>query len=220
MRANCVTLDVNVACCGFIYALHAANACLAAYGYRYAVVVAAEALSRTVDWSDRSTCCLFGDAAGAVVLENNGKTPHFEFNVCGSAEHLRIGQGGDNCPFHSSNAKKHLEMDGQEIFKFAVSAIADRITGVLERTETSPGEVRAYLFHQANLRILKSAVSRLSLSWDQVPVNLDRLGNTSSATVAVLLDEVNRGGGLKRGDKLVLCAFGGGLASAACLLEW
>lgn len=221
LSEKCITLDTNMGCCGFEYGLSIANAYFAAGMAKKAIVVAAEALSRVTDWTDRATCCLFGDASGAAVLSaSDSHKVDFDLKVTGSSDVLNIEGRTDNCPFHESDRDGVLHMKGQDVFKFAVSSIVERIRAILERNGLTEDDVEKYFLHQANLRIINSAIAKVGVAPEKFPHNIEKYGNTSSATIPVLLDEVNRAGGLKRGDKIVLCAFGAGLASIACLIEW
>ncbi len=217
-----VTFDLNMGCCGFVYALRTAEAYLSSGMARRAVVVATEGLSRHVDWSDRATACLFGDAAAAVVLAPSDKPCRFSVKVSGNATDLGIGRAPDNCPYRSerSDSARKLFMNGQEIYKFAVSSVPARIDDLLAASDLSADEVDFFYLHQANLRIIDSAVRRLKVPPERVPHNIEQYGNTSSASIPLLLDRENRAGRLFRGARIILCAFGAGLSSAGCLLEW
>ncbi len=216
---NCVTLDINMACCGFLYALNTANAYLGAGMVKKVLIVSAEALSRLTDWTDRSTCVLFGDAAAATVLERSDSEPVFSMELRGKDgwEHLHAARGTDNCPFNDFENNGFLHMDGQDIYKFAVSSITARIHELLDICDLSIEDIDTVLLHQANLRIIKGAVARFGHP-KKFPHNIENYGNTSSASVPLLLHETKDR--FRSGDKLILCAFGAGLASAACLLEW
>ena len=217
---RCVTFDLNMGCCGFVYALQAAAAYLESGMAHRAVVVATEGLSRHADWTDRTTCCLFGDAAGAVVVEASDSPTRFAFRVNGDATHLGIRRSPDNCPYRTPGDPHGLYMNGQEIYKFAVSAVADRIDELLASAGIGEAEVDHFLLHQANLRIIDSAIRRMHASHEKFPHNIEHYGNTSSASIPLLLDEECRKGTLVRGETVVLCAFGAGLASAGCILTW
>lgn len=219
---RCITLDMNMGCCGFEYGLHAANAYFSSGAVtKKAIVVSAEGLSRVTDWNDRATCCLFGDASGAVVLSAApDRKVDFDWKVNGNADVLFIERHSDNAPWNTFEGKGTLGMNGQEVFKFAVSSINERINALLDKNGVSADDVSKFFLHQANIRIINSAIHKMGVAPEKFPHNIERYGNTSSATIPVLLDEVNRAGELHRGDKIVLCAFGAGLASAACLLEW
>ena len=216
---DCVTLDINMACCGFLYALNTVNAYFRAGMARKAMIISAEALSRLVDWKDRSSCILFGDAAAATVLEQADSEPVFSMQVKGKNgwEHLHALRGSDNCPFNDFEDSGYLHMNGQDIYKFAVSSITARIHAVLEKCNLTMEDIDRVLLHQANLRIINGAITRFGHP-EKFPHNIEHYGNTSSASVPLLLHEEK--GNFRRGDKLILCAFGAGLASAACLLEW
>lgn len=220
LSERCVTFDLNMGCCGFVYGLHAAMAYLESGLCRKAAVVSTEALSRHADWTDRSTCCLFGDAAGAVVVERSDTPTPFNIKVNGDARFLGIDRGTDNCPYHTSGEPHKLFMNGQVIYKFAVSAVPKCIDELLAETGLSGDDIDLYFLHQANMRIIDSSIRQLGQPAEKFPHNIENYGNTSSATIPLLLDEVNRQGSLARGQKIILCAFGAGLASAGCLIEW
>ncbi len=220
LSERCITFDLNMGCCGFIYGLHTAQAYLSAGMAHRAVVVSAEGLSRHADWSDRATACLFGDAAAAVVLAATEAPTYFDIKVNGDASHLGIHRGGDNCPYHTAGEPHRLYMNGQEIYKFAVSAVAERIEALIDAAGVTGDGIDHFLLHQANLRIIDAAIRRTRVPAEKFPHNIEYYGNTSSASIPLLLDEFNRSGRLVRGQRLLLCAFGAGLASAGCLLEW
>lgn len=216
-----ITLDMNMGCCGFVYGLNMANAYFASGAVKTAIVVSAEGLTRLVNWEDRSTCCLFGDASGAVVLTaKEGAKIDFDLRVSGNPDPLKITRGTDNCRYNSYEGSAVLAMNGQEVYKFAVSSIAERIETICTRNGLGYDDVAKFFLHQANMRIINSAIRHTGVPDEKIPHNIENTGNTSSATIPVLLDQVNRAGGLAKGDKIILCAFGAGLASAACLLEF
>lgn len=220
LSERCITFDLNMACCGFVYGLHTALAYLEAGLCKKAVVVSSEALSRHVDWTDRSTCCLFGDAAGAVVVERSATPSLFTIKVNGDANFLGIDRGPDNCPYHAPGEPHKLHMNGQEIYKFAVSSVSARIGELLAEAGLTGEDIDLFFLHQANMRILDSSIRHSKQPPEKFPHNIEHYGNTSSATIPLLLDEENRKGSLVRGQKIILCAFGAGLASAGCLIEW
>jgi len=214
-------LDMNMACPGFIYALDVADSMFKAGKAEKGLVVSAEAMSRIVDWTDRSTCVLFGDGAGAAVLAKGDGFKDAIFTVDGGYENLYVPIWDGNSPYAApAGQKAFLKMNGQEVYIFAVSSIMQQITAILEKNGMTADEPSFYILHQANIRIIESARKKLNQPVDKFPVNLDRYGNTSSATVPMLLDELNRQGRLKKGDKLVLCGFGAGLITGTCILEW
>ena len=218
---DCITLDVNMACCGFVYGLNTASAYIGAGMAKKVLLVSAEALSRIADWKDRSTCVLFGDAATAVVVEPGEYNPTFVLKIDGKDgwQHLYARRTSDSSPFGDPDYADNgfLHMNGQEIYKFAVSSVTGRLRELFDAAGCTLEDVRAVLLHQANLRIINGAASRFG-EIEKFPHNVERYGNTSSASVPLLLHEYAKE--LRRGDKIILCAFGAGLSSAACLLEW
>lgn len=222
LREDCLTLDQNMGCCGFICGLRTADAFFMSGSAKKILVVSSESMSRLVDWTDRANCVLFGDAAGAAVLEAADNTVDFEFNLKSSYEHLNVKRAGNNCPYNSYDYgnEQIIHMNGQEVYKFAVVAIVDRIKALLNKNNLSEDDIDTYLLHQANLRIINSSIQRFGQDPSKFPHSIEETGNTSSSTCAVLLDIQNRAGRFKRGDKVVFCAFGAGLASIAALIEW
>ena len=209
---NATCFDLNGACTGSLLALNTAQAYLAQGIYRSALVIGAEKLSGLTDWTDRGTCILFGDGAGAVVLkaEEGGKYAQVTHS---------IGKKGGALTLQSRN-QIYIQMNGKEVFTFAVSKVPEAVKELLSREQVPCGDIRYYLLHQANERIIRSAARRLGEDISRFPMNMDRYGNTSSASLLILLDEVKRSGELQRGDKLVLAGFGGGLTYGASLIEY
>lgn len=221
---NAVAMDLNAACAGFLFALHTVYAYVEAGIYKSALIVGAEGLSKILDWNDRGTCILFGDGAGAAVVEKTEKG-----GVLGFVQHSDGKRGGVlrcdtrelNSPFASVPMESpFVQMDGREVFAFAVRQVPAGIREVLEKTGKSKEDVDLFILHQANRRIIEGISKRLAIEIERFPVNLDRVGNMSSAAIPVLLDELNRQGTLKRGMTLVLSGFGAGLTWGACVLEW
>ncbi len=222
---NAAAYDLSAACSGFIFALNTAYSFLAAGLYRTILVIGADCLSKIVDWSDRSTCVLFGDGAGAAVVRaEEGDGGRF---------HMLMGSDGQRGPVLACTSRTvgnfrtgtkpqlgYMTMDGQEVFKFAVKKVPEIIEQVTEEAGVSLEDVRWFILHQANYRISESIAKRLKVSMDRIPMNIESYGNTSAATVPVLLDEMNRQGKLKKGDLLVLAGFGGGLTWGATLFTW
>ncbi|NLK39457.1 MAG: ketoacyl-ACP synthase III [Clostridiales bacterium] len=214
-------LDINMGCSGFIFALELAAAYFDSKRVKRVLIVCAEAMSRLVDWEDRSTCVLFGDGAGAVILEEGEGLIDLACSIDGEYENLNIPGIEGNSPFSQKrDTMPYLNMNGQEIYKFAVSAIINDITSMLEKNAIPPDDVAYYFLHQANIRIIESARHKLKQPEEKFPCNIESCGNTSSATIPILLDEVNRQGKIKKGDVLLLSAFGSGLTSAVALLRW
>lgn len=215
-QATC--FDINAACTGFLFALNTAQAYLAQGLYRMALVVGAECLSRLTDWTDRGTCILFGDGAGAVVLgaESGGGYAQVTHSMgekggvltCGAANR-RTGEGD-----------LFLRMDGGEVFKFAVSRVPEVIRELLGREKLSADDIDYFVLHQANARIVGAVAKKVCGNPEKFPINISDYGNTSSASIPILLDELNRAGKLRRGMKLVLAGFGGGLSYGASSIVW
>lgn len=218
-----VCFDINAACSGFVYSLHTAHAFIASGIYKNAIVIGAEVLSRIMDWEDRSTCVLFGDGAGAAVVRAD-ETGILAFDqgsdgVKGSV--LSCVNRRNNNPFVTQSKElSYVQMDGKEVYSFAVSTVPKSITFVLEQAGVTPGEVDYFLLHQANVRILDSVGKRLKIPMEKFPISLDHCGNISAGSIPILLDEVNKKGLLKRGQKIILSGFGGGLTWGTTLLEW
>lgn len=218
--AACPCLDLNGACAGFLYALEMADALLASGKARNILVLAAECPTRMVDWTDRSTCVLFGDGAGAAVVSAGGEDPAFRMYTACDTTVLNAYHASGNCPYTKPSPATPLYMSGQEVYKFAVSRATEDIKALCAEQGKELSDIGHFLLHQANLRILEAVRNRLKQPEEKFPHNVERYGNTSSAGVAILLDELNKAGALKRGEYLALSAFGAGLTSGACLLRW
>ena len=219
--AQCPAFDVSSACSGFLFALDTAAAFIDRGGIRNALVIGAERLSKLVDWSDRSTCVIFGDGAGAaVVTKGDNYLAHLLFTNGGN-EVIEIPSFGGSSPFYKNEPKHpYIFMDGQETFKFAVKKIVDDIKAVLDMAGLTIDDIAYIVPHQANVRIIDYAAKRLKISPDKIFVNIEKVGNTSAASVPIALAQLASSGKLNKGDKIILCAFGGGLSSAACIIEW
>ena len=218
--ATCMAFDISAACSAFMFLLETAAGYFAR-GHKKVLLVSSEKLSKLVDWSDRSTCVIFGDGAGAAVLGEGDSYFDSVFNVTGDDEVIRIPTYAGNSPFSALEPEKPvIHMAGQETFKYAVNAIVHDIKTLLERNSISPDDVKYVVPHQANKRIIDAASRRLGIPYEKFVVDIDKYGNTSSASLPIALDELWRSGELKRGDLVVFTAFGGGLADAACLIRW
>ena len=211
---NRPALDVNAACSGFIYGTAVARGLMATLGGRYALVVGCEALSRLMDQTDRSTCVLFGDGAGAALVEWGANYPslHAVLGCRGNSEVLYV-------PGVNTAAPPHVHMDGQSVFRFAVEAVPRCAREVLDRAGLTPEDIDLFVFHQANQRIIDFAVKKLGIDPARCPGNIERTGNTSAASVPLLLDELVGGGAITSGQKALCVGFGGGLTWAGALLE-
>lgn len=222
LGVSCMAMDVNAACSAFDFMLETAAGFFARGKVKKVLVIGAERLSRIVDWTDRSTCVIFGDGAGAVVLEEGEGYLDAVFDVKGGDSVIDIRQPVGTSPFYERGQEvtPYIHMAGQETFKFAVTAICRDCKTLLERNRLTMEDIAYIVPHQANWRIIDFAAKKLKVPQEKFYVNIDRFGNTSSASIPIALDEMNRNGLLKRGDLLLLPAFGGGLASAACLIRW
>ena len=220
---NAVAFDVTAACSGFIYGLHIVQSFIRCGIYKTALVIGAETISKVLDGTDRGSCILLGVGAGAAVLRadetgvirtlagSDGRKGH----VLGCQARTM-----DNFLTGRKPEPGFMTMDGQEVFKFAVKKVPEIVSQILEESGIGREQVDHYVLHQANIRILESASRRLKVPMEKIPVNIDRYGNTSAASVPILLDEMNREGRLKRGDTLVMAGFGAGLTWGAALLKW
>lgn len=219
--------DIEAACSGFVYALDIASHFVASHTYDTVLVIGAEKMSSVVDWTDRNTCVLFGDGAGAAVLQNRPNA-HGLLTTClgsdgGKASLLELPGGGSACPATADSVAKRmhfLRMDGKETFKNAVNAMVAAGLEAMGRCGVTIADVKCIIPHQANRRILSAVAERLGAREDQVFVNVDRYGNTSAASVAIALDEAVAGGHIQRGDLVLLVVFGAGLTWGAALIEW
>ncbi|MDF2557218.1 MAG: ketoacyl-ACP synthase [Bacillales bacterium] len=219
--ATCPAFDVNAACTGFIYALDIAASYFARGTVKKVLIVAAEAISRYADYQDRATCVLFGDAAGAVVLSSGDNLLSIKLTADGNNEFLTIGGHKGNFPLRDiSNHNPYMYMNGQEVYKFAIGSICRDVTEVMEQAGIQNEDVKVILTHQANSRILEAAKSKLEIDGDKFVSIIDRYGNTSSASIPVMFDELKHDGKLVKGDIIVLSAFGGGLTTGAAVLRW
>ena len=219
--------DIEAACSGFIYGLEIAQQFITSRTYDTVLVIGAEKLSSIIDWTDRNTCVLFGDGAGAAILQNRPNS-HGLLTVCmgadgSKAELLSMPGGGSRCPAtpESVDARLHyLRMDGKETFKNAVNAMFHAAQESLRRCELAISRIKCIIPHQANRRIIDAVSERLGAHPEQVFVNLHKYGNTSAASVAIALDEAVQSGRIDRGDLILLVVFGAGLTWGAAIIEW
>lgn len=221
LGANCAAFDVNSACSGFIFALDTAAGFFARGKAKKALVVGCERMSKIIDWHDRGTCVIFGDGAGAAVLETGNGYLESKISTFGGDNVIKIPSGTESSPYYIKSAEpQYVFMDGQETFKFAVNTITSEIQEITEKAGLSVDDIKYVVPHQANIRIIQYASKRLSLPMDKFFVNIEKYGNTSAASIPMALDELNRSGGLKSDDIIVMTAFGGGLSSATCIIKW
>ncbi len=224
---NAAAFDLGAACAGFVYALVTAEQFIRAGVYRNVLVVGADVISPYIDWTDRSTCILFGDGAGAAFLSSASGNGGILSNVLGSdgqyADLLKIPSGGSKRPAsHASvDEKGHmLKMSGSEVFKLAVRGMSDAVIEALSRAKVKKEEVACFIPHQANQRIIDAMTERLGLPKEKIFVNLNKYGNTSAASCAIALCEAVDQGKIKKRDKVVLATFGSGLVWGALVMEW
>ena len=233
---NALAFDVNAACSGFLFALNTADAYLRTGLAENALIIGSEVLSKLVDWTDRSSCILFGDGAGAVVVERCEASP----GILGRALHsdgtgggvLQCGARELTTPYARTSVAKmnqnqpaddrehYIQMDGQEVYRFATRRVPQCIEEALADAGLAVPDIDMFVLHQANARIIDAVAKRLHADREKFPTNLERVGNLSSASIPVLLDELNRQEKLHRGDRIVLAGFGAGLTIGACVMTW
>ena len=221
LGATCPAMDISAACSGFVFLLDTVAGFFARGKMKKILVIGAEQLSRIVNWQDRNTAVIFGDGAGACLLEAGDNYLASKLYSRGGADVIKIPTVAGASPFFQGETEDAvIHMKGQETFKFAVNAMATDIQEVLETAGIEQQQVSYVIPHQANIRIIDTAKKRLHIPSERFAVNMDRYGNTSAASIPIVLDELNREGKLNQGDILVLSAFGGGLSSGACVLKW
>ena len=222
-----VCFDVSAACSGFLFALETARQFIVSGARKTVLVIGAEKLSTIVDWSDRNTCVLFGDGAGAAILRHRPRAQGIIHTHMGSdggqSDILYIPGGGCRTPVTAENAALRLntiKMNGKETYKQAVTAMLDAANRALEAGGLTAEDLACVIPHQANARIIEAIADRMRVPMERFLINLDRFGNTSAAAVAIALDEANRTGRMKEGDYILLVVFGGGLTWAGSLIQW
>ena len=214
--------DLNAACVGVLYAMEIADSFISSGKAKTVLIVSAEAMSKLVDWTDRSTCVLFGDGTGAMVVKKGqGRLAGV---LCSDPDSRVIRMPnfeGMNSPYNQTAQEKlAMYMDGGEVYKFAVNAMGRRIEEACARAGLAPADIDWYLPHQANVRIIDASLKKYHIPKEKVLLNIAECGNMSATSVMVLLDEYAKKGTFRRGDKLLLVAFGGGLTSGAVIVEW
>lgn len=219
---NAFSFDVSAGCTGFIYGLDIAHSYLALNKVKTALVIGAEVLSKVVDWKDRNTCVLFGDGAGAVIVRANKDKAYYSY--CASSgdpnEVLQINAVAVNNPYTKTEKNSQLlEMKGQDVFQFAVGAIRKSIKNLVEQSKIDLNDVKYIIPHQANARIVDFVARKMDYPIERFYLNLDRIGNTSAASIPIALAEMFEKGLLESGDKIIMVGFGGGLTWGAILIE-
>lgn len=220
---NAVAFDISAACAGFIFAMEIVQGFFQAGIYKTALIIGSETLSKVTDWSDRGTCVLFGDGAGAAVLKADEK----------GVIDMMMGSDGTKGPVLACQSRTlgnfltgtkpeigFMTMDGQEVFRFAVKKVPESVEILLKKTGIPKEEIKYYVLHQANERIIEAAAKRLKEPMDKFPMSISRYGNTSTASIPLLLNEMVEHGMLEPGDKIVMSGFGAGMTWGAVLLEW
>jgi 3-oxoacyl-[acyl-carrier-protein] synthase-3 len=222
---NAFSFDLNAACSGFIFALQTAAAYIETGRYKKVVVIGADKMSAITDYTDRTTCPLFGDAAGAVLLEPTNEElgiMDYLFHTDGSGRkylHLKAGGSVKPASHETIDAKEHyIYQEGQSVFKFAVSNMADVAVEIMERNNLKPDDIAWLVPHQANLRIIDATGRRMGLDAEKVMINIQNYGNTTCATIPLCIWEYEKK--LKKGDILILAAFGGGFTWGSVYLKW
>ena len=219
--AKCACVDVNAACSGFIYALDMADDRLKSGKAKNILVVAAEEPTRMVDWNDRSLCVLFGDGAGAVVVTEGEGMICSRLTTASKTDCLHYVRTLEPTPYITKEEySAPMYMNGKEVFETAVLSSSRDIKVLLDKSGLKPTDIKYYMLHQANMRIIEAIASWLKMDLSHFPTNVERCGNTSSASIALLLDELARDGKLERGDKILMSAFGAGFTTGACIIEW
>ena len=224
---NAACLDVSAACAGFLFAIEIAQQFITSHTYDTVLVIGADKLTSITNWSDRNTCVLFGDGAGAAILRHRGGSHGVISTHIGSdgqySDILFMPGGGSRCPITRDNVDLDLatiHMNGREVYKQAVIAMLGAARKALDQAGLKIEDIACVIPHQANLRIIEGIADRLKIPIEKFYVNLDRYGNTSAAAVAIALDEANRSGRIKPGDYILMVVFGGGLTWASTVIEW
>jgi 3-oxoacyl-[acyl-carrier-protein] synthase III len=224
---NAACFDLSAACSGFLYALEVAQQFISTHVYNTVLIVGAEKLSAITDWTDRNTCVLFGDGAGAAILRNRPNSHGVISTHMGSdgdfSEILSMPGGGSRCPITAENVHLRLntvKMLGKETYKQAVTSMFNAANRVLDEAGLQYEDIGCVIPHQANLRIIEAIAQRMGLPIEKFYINLDRFGNTSAAAVAIALDEAHRTGRIQTGDYILLVVFGGGLTWGSSVIHW
>ena len=219
--ATCPCLDINVACAGFVYALDISDAFLKTGKTKNVLIVCAEEPSRIVDWTERDASILFGDGAAAAIVTNGDDLKAVHLSTTSNIESLYYQRKLEFNPFvKRKEYGRPLVMNGKEIYRLAVLNSVSDINSVLEKSGIAKDSVKFYILHQANIRIIDAIRQNLDQPEEKFPHNLENYGNTASASIPILIDELNKSNQLSKGDVLVLSAFGAGFTTGACLLHW
>jgi 3-oxoacyl-[acyl-carrier-protein] synthase-3 len=220
--------DINSVCTSFAYSFITAAGMLSSGYYNNALVIGSDIYSRILNWKDRNTCCIFGDGAGAVIIKKDKDAKGILSHLFGAngadADLIKIPVGGSRYPAHfDSEYKKedyYFQMAGTDVYEFTIQIIPDIAEELVRKAKLTYDDIDWIVLHQANRRIIESAARRLHISKDKFIINIDRVGNTSSASIPIALDEANRSGKIKAGNKVMMIGFGGGLSWGGVILEW
>ncbi|MDD5454198.1 MAG: ketoacyl-ACP synthase III [Candidatus Ratteibacteria bacterium] len=226
--SNAAALDISAACSGFLYGLVLCDSLIRQGQYKNILLIASETLSKITDWEDRSSCVLLGDGAAALVItasdsEKEGILASSLGAIGSAGKLLYLPGGGSRNPATEETVKNrmhYLKMQGNELFKIAVKSLVDSAKDVMKKAKVKPEDIDLFIPHQANLRIINATATRIGIPSEKVFVNVNKYGNTSAATIPVALDEALQAGRIKKGDLILLDAFGGGLTWGAILLRW
>lgn len=224
---NAVAFDIAAACSGFMFALSIADKYIKAGVYKNAVVIGGETLSKIIDWKDRSTCVLFGDGAGGAYVEKSDDAGIIceDLGSCGDQYHI-LTEGYSPCSnaFNEIPSGVHpdwyVHMDGREVFKFATKNVIKSMQKVMSQEKLTQGDIKYIVLHQANVRITEVISKKLDIPYEKFYMNMERYGNTSSASIPIALNELNEKGLIARGDKIILSGFGGGMTWGTMLIDW
>ncbi len=227
-RRGIPAFDLNSVCSSFTYSIMAGNGILSTMDYKYCLLIGADLYSRIMNWKDRGACIIFGDGAGAMVLEKNVQSKGLLSGVYGvdgsGAELIKLSVGGSKNPakdFASYNYEDmFFYMDGRKVYEFTIKVLPQVIDNLLKKAGVTPDEVDVYLLHQANLRIIESISDLLKVPMEKFIVNIRNVGNTSSASIPIAADQAYREGRIKPKDKVLMLGFGGGLSWGGALIEW
>lgn len=219
---NAPAFDLNAACVGVLYCMEVADSFIASGKAKTVLIVSAEAMSKLVDWTDRSTCVLFGDGTGAMVVKAGSGRLAGELSCNPDSHVIRMPNfEGLNSPYNqTAQEKMSIYMDGGEVYKFAVNAMGRNIEEVCAQAGLTPADIDWYLPHQANVRIIDASLKKFKIDKSKVLLNIAGCGNMSATSIMVLLDEFAKKGTFRKGDKLLFVAFGGGLTSGSAIVEW
>ncbi|MDR2931102.1 MAG: ketoacyl-ACP synthase III [Propionibacteriaceae bacterium] len=222
IKATCPAVDLNGACAGFIYAIDTAAALIAAGRAERILIVCSEKMSGLTDWTDRRTCVLFGDGSAACVVTAGNMLKYVHLQTQADSHVIRMdnGMGGNNPLARDQAPASFIHMEGQKVFKYAVNIIEAEVRRAFDVCDLTPESIDYYLLHQANLRIIDFAISRLKQPPEKFPTNIERFGNISSVSIPLLLHEMRQAGQVHPGDKFLLCAFGAGMTGGSAVLEW